>query len=100
MAAGSAFTGLGIGLALGAMPTVIVEASDPARTGISAALYNNVKTLGGAVAGGVFAALLGAFLSASTGEPGEAGYTALWLASSAAAVVALVATAVSRRREG
>nr|WP_241195275.1 MFS transporter [Streptomyces sp. ADI93-02] len=100
MAAGSAFTGLGIGLALGAMPTVIVEASDPTRTGIAAALYNNVKTLGGAVAGGVFATLLGAFLSPATGEPGEGGYTALWLAASAAAVLALVATAFSRRREG
>ncbi|MFG2431440.1 MFS transporter [Streptomyces sp. NPDC048590] len=100
MAAGSAFTGLGIGLALGAMPTVIVEASDPSRTGIAAALYNNVKTLGGAVAGGVFAALLGAFLSPATGEPGEGGYTALWLTASAAAAVALAATAFSRRREG
>ncbi|MFJ8924534.1 MFS transporter [Streptomyces sp. NPDC102415] len=100
MAAGSAFTGLGIGLALGAMPTVIVEASDPTGTGIAAALYNNVKTLGGAVAGGVFATLLGAFLSPATGEPGEGGYTALWLTASAAAVVALVATAFSRRREG
>ncbi|WP_432103308.1 MFS transporter [Streptomyces sp. bgisy091] len=100
MAAGSAFTGLGIGLALGAMPTVIVEASDPSRTGIAAALYNNVKTLGGAVAGGVFAALLGAFLSPVTGEPGEGGYTALWLTASAAAAVALAATAFSRRREG
>uniref|UniRef100_A0AAU3GW94 MFS transporter n=1 Tax=Streptomyces sp. NBC_01401 TaxID=2903854 RepID=A0AAU3GW94_9ACTN len=99
MAAGSAFTGLGIGLALGAMPTVIVEASDPSGTGIAVALYNNVKTLGGAVAGGVFAALLGAFLSPSTGEPGEGGYTALWLAASAAAVIALVATVFSRRRE-
>ncbi|WEH38043.1 hypothetical protein PZB77_00095 [Streptomyces sp. AM 2-1-1] len=55
MAADSTFLGLGIGLALGAMPTVIVEASDLTRTGISAALYNNVKTLGGAVAGGVVA---------------------------------------------
>ncbi|GGZ26397.1 MFS transporter [Streptomyces nitrosporeus] len=100
MAAGSAFTGLGIGLALGAMPTVIVEASDPARTGISAALYNNVKTLGGAVAGGVFASLLGAFSAGLAGEPGEGGYTALWLVSSGAALAALVMTALARRREG
>ncbi|MFF5899543.1 MFS transporter [Streptomyces argenteolus] len=98
MAAGSAFTGLGMGLALGAMPTVIVEASDPARSGISAALYNNVKTVGGAVAGGVFASLLGAFVS-STGEPGEGGYEALWLVASAAALTALVATVVARRQE-
>ncbi|MFF5726709.1 hypothetical protein [[Kitasatospora] papulosa] len=39
------------------------------------------------------------FLSPSTGEPGEGGYTVLWPAASAAAVVALVATAFSRRRE-
>ncbi|MFG2593770.1 hypothetical protein [Streptomyces sp. NPDC048438] len=52
------------------------------------------------MAGGVFAALLGAFLSDSTGEPGEGGYTTLWLAASGAAVVALAATAFSRRREG
>ncbi|MFJ7948972.1 MFS transporter [Streptomyces sp. NPDC096354] len=100
MAAGSTFVGLGIGLALGAMPTVIVEASDPSRTGISAALYSNVKTLGGAVAGGVFASLLGAFLSGSTGEPGEGGYVAVWLAGSIAALVALMMSAFSRRREG
>ncbi|MCX5412126.1 MFS transporter [Streptomyces sp. NBC_00059] len=100
MAAGSAFTGLGIGLALGAMPTVIVEASDPSRSGISAALYNNIKTVGGAVAGGVFASLLGAFLVTSTGEPGEGGYEALWLVASAAALIALAATVFSRRREG
>ncbi|MFD6531872.1 MFS transporter [Streptomyces sp. NPDC060184] len=100
MATGSAFLGLGIGLALGAMPTVIVEASEPARTGIAAALYNNVKTLGGAVAGGVFASLLGAFRSDLTGEPGEGGYTAVWLVGAAAALAAVAMSALSRRREG
>ncbi|MFE0642517.1 MFS transporter [Streptomyces sp. NPDC058877] len=99
MAAGSFFLGLGIGLALGAMPTVIVEASDPSRTGIAAALYNNVKTLGGAVAGGVFASLLGAFTSSATGEPGEDGYRAVWLAGAACALLAAVFSALARRHE-
>ncbi|MFF7364971.1 MFS transporter [Streptomyces sp. NPDC008125] len=99
MAAGSAFLGLGVGLALGAMPTVIVEATEPARTGIAAALYNNVKTLGGAVAGGVFASLLGAFRPDLTGEPGEGGYTAVWLVGAAAALAAVAMSALSRRGE-
>ncbi|MFC9173835.1 MFS transporter [Streptomyces sp. NPDC057107] len=100
MAVGSAFLGLGIGLALGAMPTVIVEATEPSRTGIAAALYNNVKTLGGAVAGGVFASVLGAFTSGATGEPGEGGYVAVWLVGAGCAGLAVVMSAVSRREEG
>ncbi|MEU1225662.1 MFS transporter [Streptomyces sp. NPDC005828] len=99
MAAGSSLLGLGIGLALGAMPTVIVEASDLSRTGIAAALYNNVKTLGGAVAGGVFASLLGAFTSPATGQPGENGYRAVWLAGALCALLAAGLSALARRRE-
>ncbi|SEE03460.1 MFS transporter [Streptomyces sp. TLI_105] len=100
MATGSFFLGLGIGLALGAMPTVIVEASEPSRTGIAAALYNNVKTLGGAVAGGVFASLLGAFTSTVTGQPGENGYRTVWLASALCALLAAGLSALARRHEG
>ncbi|MEU2232904.1 MFS transporter [Streptomyces vietnamensis] len=99
MAAGSFFLGLGTGLALGAMPTVIVEASDPSRTGIAAALYNNIKTLGGAVAGGVFASLLGAFTSPATGQPGENGYRAVWLAGALCALLAAGLSALARRHE-
>ncbi|MFI2115455.1 MFS transporter [Streptomyces rubiginosohelvolus] len=99
MAVGSAFLGLGIGLALGAMPTVIVEATEPARTGIAAALYNNVKTLGGAVAGGVFASVLGAFAGSSTGEPSEGGYVAVWVVGAVCAGVAVLMTLFARREE-
>ncbi|MFE0652053.1 MFS transporter [Streptomyces sp. NPDC059534] len=100
MATGSFFLGLGIGLALGAMPTVIVEASDLSRTGIAAALYNNIKTLGGAVAGGVFASLLGAFASPASGQPGENGYRAVWLVAALCALLAAVLSALARRHEG
>ncbi|WP_282694592.1 hypothetical protein [Streptomyces sp. CC208A] len=47
------------------MPTVIAEAGDPSRTGVTTALYDNVKTLGGAVAGGVMAAVLAASAAAA-----------------------------------
>ncbi|GAA4833364.1 MFS transporter [Kitasatospora terrestris] len=96
-AAGSVLLGLGVGLSLGAMPTVIVEASDPTRTGVAAALYNNVKTLGGAVAGGAFAALLGSFVRPATGQPGEAGYRAVWLVGALCALVAVALVAATRR---
>jgi MFS family permease len=52
------------GVALGAMPTVIAETAEPSRTGITTALYNNVKTLGGAVAGAVVAAILATLVQA------------------------------------
>ncbi|MQY02596.1 MFS transporter [Actinomadura macrotermitis] len=83
--------GAGMGAALSAMPTVIVEATDPGRTGVAAALYNNVKTLGGAVAGGVFGALLG-------GTPGIGGYIAVWLIAGLSAVLAAGAVLLAGRR--
>ncbi|GAA1556974.1 MFS transporter [Actinomadura kijaniata] len=84
--------GVGLGASLSAMPTVIVEASDPSRTGVAAALYNNVKTLGGAVAGGVFGSLL-------SGIGGQGGYVAVWLAGAAGALVAAGCAMIARRQE-
>ncbi|MFI6516499.1 MFS transporter [Spirillospora sp. NPDC050679] len=92
MAACLLVAGAGMGTALSAMPTVIVEASDPSRTGIATALYNNVKTLGGAVAGGVFGTLLG-------GIGGAAGYVAVWLVSGVCALLAAGCALIATRRE-
>ncbi|GAA0252543.1 MFS transporter [Actinomadura nitritigenes] len=89
--------GLGMGTALGAMPTVIAEASDPSRTGVATAVYNNVKTVGGAVAGGLFGTLLAA--PAGRDDPGEGGYVAVWLIGAAFALVAALLAAAARRRE-
>ncbi|GAA1808156.1 hypothetical protein [Actinomadura chokoriensis] len=86
----------GMGVALGGMPTVIAEASDPSRTGISTAVYNNVKTVGGAVAGGMFGTLLAA--PAGAGGPAEGGYPAVWLVSAAFALLAAVLALAARGR--
>lgn len=86
----------GMGVALGAMPTVIAEASDPSRTGISTAVYNNVKTVGGAVAGGMFGTLLA--VPAGGGDPAEGGYLAVWLVSAAFALLAAVLALAARGR--
>jgi MFS family permease len=87
----------GMGVALGAMPTVIAEASDPSRTGISTAVYNNVKTVGGAVAGGMFGTLLAA--PAGADDPAESGYLAVWLVGAAFALLAAVLALAARGRE-
>ncbi|MDX6744061.1 MFS transporter [Actinocorallia sp. A-T 12471] len=91
------FMGFGAGLALGALPTVIVEAADPGRTGVLTALYNNVKTLGGAVAGGVIASVLATM--ALEGTPTEAAYVVVWLLCAACAAVAGAAVLFARRTE-
>ncbi|NUR67742.1 MAG: MFS transporter, partial [Streptomyces sp.] len=67
-------------------------------------LYNNVKTLGGAVAGGVMASVLAASASGGRGDgtPAESGYVAVWLLCAVlafgAAAVTATATATARRR--
>ncbi|MCX5036852.1 MULTISPECIES: hypothetical protein [Streptomyces] len=88
-----------VGLALGAMPTV-VEAGDPSRSGVATALYNNVKTLGGAVAGGVFASVLGSLLTADGEAPGERAYVVLWLVAGGCALAAAGAITLAHREEG
>ncbi|MCY9786734.1 MFS transporter [Nocardiopsis sp. EMB25] len=85
-----AVAGLGFGLALGALPTLIVEASPADRSGSATAVYNNVKTLGGSVGGAVFAAVLAGFVIGGTDTPSLGAYQGVWVLM---AVVAL-ATAV------
>ncbi|GAA0941777.1 MFS transporter [Actinocorallia libanotica] len=89
--------GLGTGIALGAMPTVIVEGADPARAGIATALYNNVKTLGGAVAGGIVASVLATMALGAV--PTEGAYVTVWLLCAACCVAACVLVLFARRTE-
>ncbi|MFD5768228.1 MFS transporter [Streptomyces sp. NPDC127049] len=88
LVAAKILAGLGLGVALGAMPTVIAEASDPSRTGVTTALYNNVKTLGGAVAGGVMAAVLTASATQASDTPAASAYVTVWLICAGVAAAA------------
>ncbi len=96
LVAAKILAGLGLGVALGAMPTVIAEASDPSRTGVTTALYNNVKTLGGAVAGGAMAAVLTASAPHPGATPTEPAYVTVWLLCAALAAAAAALTLVAR----
>lgn len=91
--------GLAAGVALGAMPTVIAETAEPSRTGITTALYNNVKTLGGAVAGAVVAAILAALVRAGGDTPTESAYVVVWLMCGGLCLAAALAARVAHRTE-
>ncbi|GAA1465079.1 MFS transporter [Nocardiopsis exhalans] len=73
-----AAVGLGCGLALGALPTLVVEASAADRAGSASAVFNNLKTLGGSIGGAVSAGALGYFLAAGTDEPQLIAYQGVW----------------------
>ncbi|WP_037617652.1 MFS transporter [Streptomyces aureus] len=90
--------GAGIGAALGAMPTVVVEATEPQHTGVASALYNNVKTVGGAIAGGAVASLLASHTGPHGTTPYEGGYTAVWLLCATCGLCAIAAVAGARAR--
>ncbi|MEU4159384.1 MFS transporter [Actinoplanes sp. NPDC026670] len=91
--------GLAAGVALGAMPTVIAETAEPSRTGITTALYNNVKTLGGAVAGAVVAAILAALVRAGGDTPTESAYVVVWLMCGGLCLAAALAARFAHRTE-
>jgi MFS family permease len=86
-----AVCGSGIGLVLGALPTIIVEGAPADRSGIATALYNNTKLIGGALAGGGVAALMARWTPAGTSLPREQTYLAVWLVAAACAAVAALA---------
>ncbi|MFD7136521.1 MFS transporter [Streptomyces sp. NPDC059894] len=91
--------GAGTGAALGAMPTVIVEATPADRTGVASALYNNAKTVGGAVAGGAIASLLASATPLGGAAPSEGGYTAVWALCAVFGLAAVLAVALAHRSE-
>ncbi|MFF5793012.1 MFS transporter [Paeniglutamicibacter sp. NPDC012692] len=71
-------TGLGFGLLLGALPSLVAELSPADQTGIAAGIYNSLKTLGGAVGGAVFGVILASAIGPGGGAS-IASYQAVWV---------------------
>ncbi|MFP3988854.1 MFS transporter [Streptomyces sp. E11-3] len=74
----SSVSGFGMGLALGGMPTLIAERSTPDRTASATAVYNNLKTLGGSLAGAGSAVVLGTLVVRDTDVPALSAYLTIW----------------------
>ncbi len=94
-------TWIGIGLVLGALPTVIMGGLRADQTGVGMGLYNTLKSLAGAVVGAGFAVIMNQHLL-QVPIPGlqlsnEHAYVLVWSICGATAVVgALVAVAIRR----
>ncbi|MFE6887576.1 MFS transporter [Streptomyces sp. NPDC057694] len=100
-AVANALVGVGCGLALGGLPTVIVEGSAADRTASATAVYNNLKTLGGSVGGAVFAVALGSLVIGATDTPSLTAYLTIWTGGGAACALAILAQlGLSGRKSG
>ncbi|MGB4135187.1 MAG: MFS transporter [Microbacterium sp.] len=91
-------SGLGGGLLLGALPALVAELSPASETGISTGLYNTLKTLGGSVAGAVFAVVLSAFALPDVKASSIGGYVTVWIICAAAFALAFLLLLLVRVR--
>lgn len=69
--------GLGDGLLLGALPSLVAELSPRDQTGIATGIYNSLKTLGGAVGGAMFGVIMATTVKSGLGAS-LGGYQAVW----------------------
>ena len=83
--------GLGYGLLLGALPARLAELAPADSTGIATGIYNSLRTLGGSLAGAIFAVMLGAAMAQGASFASVGGYIAIWTFSGVAFVVCTVA---------
>ncbi|MGW4479289.1 MFS transporter [Rhodococcus triatomae] len=76
-------SGLGGGIVVGALPTVVVKLAPPDSVGIASGLYNTSRTVAGAVSGAVFALLMSSMVAPTVQAGGTpitsvTGYHAVW----------------------
>jgi len=95
--------GLGNGILISVLPTIVVTRAPADSVGIASALYNTSRTAAGAVAGAVFALLMASFV-ATVGSGDEAvtttsftGYVAVW---GVCAAIGVAVTALARLLRG
>jgi predicted MFS family arabinose efflux permease len=99
----TALVGSGIGLAYGAMPSLVMEAVPAGQTAAANSLNNLCRSLGTSTAGAVTGLILATRTTTVSGRvvPDPAAFTTILLAGSAAALLALVVAAfIPGRRAG
>ncbi|MGW9114302.1 MFS transporter [Microbacterium sp. NPDC055683] len=84
--------GLGNGVLISVLPTIVVNRAPADSVGIASALYNTSRTAAGAVAGAVFALVMGSFVmtvgagDAAVTTTAFGGYVAVWAIGAAIGV--------------
>jgi MFS family permease len=85
------FIGLGNGMVLTTLYTQVVTRAPADSVAISSGLFNTSRTVGGAVAGAVFATLMAAMITVVPGAAkpttSESGYVTVWIVCAALALV-------------
>ena len=76
------------------MPKLIVDAVDPAETGVANGMNTVIRTIGGVVGAQVGAVFLATHGVAGTAVPGESGFVLAFWVSAIGAVVGAVAAAL------
>ncbi len=85
--------GLGFGVALSALSSVVVHAVPATQTGATAGMNANIRTIGGALGAAVVSSILGSHRGV-LGLPAESGYTLAFAALATAALLSLIACLV------
>lgn len=89
--------GLGTGLVTASTPNVIVRAVRADQVGIATGMNANIRTIGGALGTTVYAAAIGASVTAG-GAPTESGYVTAFVIGASLAVAAAIPPLVNRAR--
>jgi MFS family permease len=95
--------GLGAGVVIGALPTIVVKRADPDAVGIASGLYNTARTAAGAVSGALFALLMAALADKGTGGASTStatGFHAVWWICAALCVTFAVVAMFIRDEPG
>jgi MFS family permease len=93
---GTAFLGIGIGLAFASLANLIVEAVPPEQTGVATGMNTVMRSLGGSVGSQIGASVIAATVVGNA-LPTEHGFTvAFVVAACACALAALASLAVPR----
>ncbi|WP_394617238.1 MFS transporter [Lentzea sp. JNUCC 0626] len=83
--------GLGLGLAMGAMPTLLNSGVSPEQTSVANSVNQTLRSVGGSIGTAVATAILAANTSAGVPLPTIDGYTTSFVISGAICVLAIVA---------
>lgn len=96
--------GLGAGIVIGALPTIVVDRAEADSVGIASGLYNTARTAAGAVSGAVFALVMASL--STTGADGAAiathasFHTVWWICAGLCALFAVLALFIRPRGVG
>jgi MFS family permease len=96
--AATAVFGAGLGLALAALATLVVQSVEPSKTGVAAGINAVSRTVGGALGSQVATTVVAGTTIAGTPLPAESGYTIAFIVCAAVSAVAVVTAALVRRQ--